>query len=160
MYSEYDIIVKDILNNKEFIKIENMKHHGTTRLIHSKRVSYYSYIICKTLRLNYISAARAGLLHDFFMNEKDMKKRTKITSLFTHSKKALKNSSKIVYLSPLEQNIIVSHMFPLGIHLPVYLESWIVSLVDKIVGTYEFTEKISAQMYTKKEYIRELIKQN
>ena len=160
MYSEYDIIVKDILNNKEFNKIENIEHHGTTRMIHSKRVSYYSYIICKILRLNYVSAARAGLLHDFFISEKDMKKRTRVTSLFTHSKKALKNSSKIVYLNPLEQNIIVSHMFPLGVHLPVYLESWIVSLVDKIVGTYEFTEKLSVQMYTKKENIRELIKQN
>lgn len=160
MYKEYDILIKDILNNKEFIKIENMPHHGTDRLTHSKRVSYFSYIICKILRLDYVSAARAGLLHDFFMNEEDMKKRTRITSLFTHSKKALKNSSKIVYLNPKERNIIVSHMFPLGIYLPTYMESWIVQGVDKVVGTYEFIEKISAQMYTKKEYIRELIKQN
>ncbi len=160
MFREYDILIKDILNNKEFIKIEKMPHHGTDRLTHSKRVSYYSYIICKILRLNYVAAARAGLLHDFFMSEKDMKKRTRITSLFTHSKKALKNSSKIVYLSPIEKNIIVSHMFPLGVHIPTYLESWIVQGVDKIVGTYEFIEKISASMYTKKEYIRELIKQN
>ena len=160
MYNEYDILIKDILNNKEFIKIEDMPHHGTTRLIHSKRVSYYSYIICKILRLDYVAAARAGLLHDFFMNENNMKKRTSVTSLFTHSKKALKNSSKIVYLNPKEKNIIVSHMFPLGVHLPTYLESWIVQGVDKVVGTYEFIEKISAQMYIKKEYIRELIKHN
>ncbi len=158
MYNEYDILIKDILNNKEFIKIENMPHHGTDRLTHSKRVSYYSYIICKILRLDYVAAARAGLLHDFFMNEKDMKKRTSITSLFTHSKKALKNSSKIVYLSPKEKNIIVSHMFPLGIHLPVYMESWIVSTVDKVVGTYEFLEKLSVRMYYSKVALRSIVR--
>ena len=93
-------------------------------------------------------------------NKKTKKKRTGVTSLFTHSKVALKNASKIVYLNPKERNIIVSHMFPLGIHLPQYMESWIVQGVDKVVGTYEFIEKICAEMYTKKEYIRELIRQN
>lgn len=151
MYNEYDILVKDILNNKDFIEIEKMPHHGTNRLIHSKRVSYYSYKICKKLRLNYVSAARAGLLHDFFLNNKKEKKRTSIISLFTHPRKALKNSSKIVFLSPLERNIIISHMFPLGIHLPLYMESWIVQGVDKVIGTYEYIEKISKSIYTKKE---------
>lgn len=160
MFREYDILVKDILDNKEFIKIEDMPHHGTDRLTHSKRVSYYSYIICKIIGLDYVAAARAGLLHDFFINKKKKKKRTGVTSLFTHSKVALKNASKIVCLNPKERNIIVSHMFPLGIHLPQYMESWIVQGVDKVVGTYEFIEKISTEMYTKKEYIRELIRQN
>lgn len=160
MYSEYDILVKDILSNEEFNKIEDMPHHGTTRLIHSKRVSYYSYIICKILRLNYVAAARGGLLHDFFFNTKKNKKRTGVISLFVHPRKALKNANKIAYLSPIEQNIIVSHMFPLGMDLPIYLESWIVSLVDKVVGTYEYIEKFSIQMYNKKEKIMELIRQN
>jgi uncharacterized protein len=158
MLNEYEYLIKDILNNKEFNKIENIEHHGTTRMIHSKRVSYYSYSICKFLHLDYVSAARAGLLHDFFLSEAEMKKRTRITSLFTHSKKALKNSSKIFCLNEKEENIIVSHMFPLGIHLPVYMESWIVSTVDKVVGTYEFLEKLSVRMYYSKVALRSIVR--
>ena len=42
---EYKEIVKDILNNREFKKIELCPHHKINRLVHSKRVSYYSYKI-------------------------------------------------------------------------------------------------------------------
>ena len=66
---EYKEIVKDILNNREFKKIELCPHHKINRLVHSKRVSYYSYKICKKLGFDYVSAARGGLLHDFFLNK-------------------------------------------------------------------------------------------
>lgn len=62
---EYNDLVEDILANKEFRKLENFIHHKTDRLEHSKRVSLYSYKICKMLKLDYVSAARGGLLHDF-----------------------------------------------------------------------------------------------
>ena len=158
MLNEYEYLVKDILKNKEFNKIENIEHHGTTRMIHSKRVSYYSYSVCKFLHLDYISAARAGLLHDFFISEPELTKKERILSLFTHSKKALNNSKSNFYLNTKEENIIVSHMFPLGIYLPIYMESWIVSTVDKIVGTYEFLEKLSVSLYYSKVYLRSIIR--
>ena len=63
--------------------------------------------------------------------------------MFTHPKKALITATSFFDLNDIEQNIIISHMFPIYIALPQYLESWIVSIVDKIVGTYEFLEKIS-----------------
>ena len=50
---EYKEIVKDILNNREFKKIELCPHHKINRLVHSKRVSYYSYKICKKLGFDY-----------------------------------------------------------------------------------------------------------
>ena len=31
-------ILNDILNNKDFIKTDNIEHHGTTRFAHSLRV--------------------------------------------------------------------------------------------------------------------------
>ena len=139
----YNILIEDILENEEFLKLENIEHHGTSRLKHSKRVSYYSYKICKSIHIDYISAARAGLLHDFFFSENKNSKIDRIKSLFIHPKKALENSNTYFELNDLEQNIIISHMFPLYITLPQYLESWIVSIVDKVVGTYEFLEKLS-----------------
>ena len=66
---EFLNIVSDILENEEFQKLKNIKHHDTDRFDHSLRVSYYSYLITKALRLNYKATARAGLLHDFFLEE-------------------------------------------------------------------------------------------
>ena len=153
MLSEYNFIIDDILDNKSFRELENMRHHGTTRMIHSKRVSYFSYKVCKFLNLDYISAARAGLLHDFFITDVNQTKVQRFISIFTHSKKALNNSMSSFDINKKEQNIIVSHMFPFCIYVPLYLESWIVDIVDDVVAIYEVLEKISVSMYYKKLYI-------
>lgn len=156
---EYNFLIKDILENEELKKLCNIEHHGTSRLIHSKRVSYYSYKICKQMHINYISAARAGLLHDFFISTQGRSKKERFKSVFTHPKKALETSNKYFELNDIEQNIIISHMFPLYIALPQYLESWIVSIVDKVVGSYEFLEKISLKhIYVPNIYLLTLIK--
>ena len=155
----YNTLIEDILKHKEFLKLENIEHHGTSRLKHSKRVSYYSYRICKSMHIDYISAARAGLLHDFFISPIEQTKKEKIKSVFTHPKKALKTANTYFELNDLEQNIIMSHMFPIYIALPQYLESWIVSIVDKIVGIYEFFEKISLKhVYVPNIFIALIIK--
>ncbi|MGM9850271.1 MAG: HD domain-containing protein [Bacilli bacterium] len=155
----YNILIEDILQNKEFTKLENIEHHGTSRLKHSKRVSYYSYKICKNLHIDYISAARAGLLHDFFISPQERNKKERIKSVFTHPKKALETANTYFELNDIEQNIIISHMFPLYITLPQYLESWIVSIVDKVVGSYEFLEKLSLKhIYVPNVFLLTLIK--
>lgn len=136
---DYYKLVDDIINNNDFKKINNCIHHGISRFDHSCRVSYYSYKITKLVRLNYKEVARAGLLHDFFLADNYTKK-DKFKSMFTHSKKSLKNSEKIFDLSEIEKDIIYTHMFPLNIsRIPKYMESWIVSIVDKIVAIYEFS---------------------
>ena len=48
------------------------------------------------------------------------------------------NTQKYFNLSEKEIDIIKSHMFPLYTSIPKYAESWVVSTVDKIVGTFEF----------------------
>ncbi len=155
----YSILIEDILKNKEFIKLQNIEHHGTNRLNHSKRVSYYSYKICKKMGLDYISAARAGLLHDFFISKQERTKKERVISIFTHPKKALITSTTYFYLNDIERNIIISHMFPIYLALPQYLESWIVSIVDKTVGIYEFLEKMSLKhIYVPNIFILTLIK--
>ena len=66
---EYLFIINHILENNEFQKMNDIKHHNTTRMDHSLKVSYYSYKIAKSLNLDYEDVARGGLLHDFYINE-------------------------------------------------------------------------------------------
>lgn len=132
------ILVNDILENDKFKKLNNYKHHGLTRLEHSIKVSYYSYKVAKKLKLNYKATARAGLLHDFFINE-DLSNKKQKFSMFFHPYSSLDNSCKYFNLTDIEKDIIITHMFPTLPHkVPKYLESWLVSAVDKIVATEEF----------------------
>lgn len=133
---EYKSIVEDILKNREFNKLKDIPHHKTTRLEHSKRVSYLSYKICKKLNLDFVSAARGGLLHDFFNNTYSIENTNKL--LKNHPKIASSNAKKHFKLNKKEINIIESHMYPISLkRKPKYKESYVVLLVDKIVWAYE-----------------------
>ncbi len=142
-------IVEDILNNEEFMKISCVKHHDSNRLNHSLKVSYYSYKISKRLKLDYISTARGGLLHDFFLERTvDYKKVKDKVKLYTgkHPKMAVVNAKKYFNINDKEENIIRSHMFPIDIKIPLFAESWIVSSVDKVISCYEFSKKFSHKL--------------
>jgi len=135
---EYIEIISNIMKDKKFNKIKWCKHHGITRYEHSLRVSYYSYLITKKLKLNYEETARGSLLHDFFITD-ELKEKEQKLSMFIHPYKALKNANEHFELTTLEKDIIINHMFPTLPHkIPTYLESWIVSIVDKMVAIYEF----------------------
>lgn len=130
-------LVSDILDNQAFLNIKNCKHHGINRLEHSMRVSYYSYKIAKKIKLNYTDIARGGLLHDFFC-DKDFAEKKQKFSFAIHPYQSLKNANNNFNLSDLEKDIIINHMFPTLPHkIPKYIESWLVSIVDKIVAIYE-----------------------
>lgn len=143
---EYLFIINNIMENEEFKKIENIKHHNTTRLDHSIKVSYYSYKIAKSLRLDYKEVARGGLLHDFYTDEisecSKIKDKIKLFST-QHPKDAVSNATNHFNLSEKEINIIESHMFPMDYRIPKYAESWVVSLVDKVLSFGEFYKKFS-----------------
>ena len=142
---EYNSIVSDILNHKDFIKTKNIIHHSLNRYDHSIRVSYYSYKIAKFLKLDYKQTARAGLLHDFFLiDNKNISLKERTITLFNHPKYALVLSLKHFDLTEKEQNIIISHMFPVcPTRIPKYLESWIVDIVDDVIS-------IKEEIYAKK----------
>lgn len=136
MNTEYENITKDILKNEKFQELKKLKHHHTNRFEHSKRVSLNSYKICKILHLDYVSAARGGLLHDFFFEE--YSKPTRYKLIKEHPSIAISNSQKYFKLSNKEKNIIESHMYPLNIKSkPNCLESVVVSFVDKVSCLYE-----------------------
>lgn len=134
---EYKRIVKDILRNKEFKRLYNIEHHGISRYEHLLKISYYSYIIAKKLRIDYKSVARAGILHDFYLDGDERSKKRKFLDTFSHPKKALMTSDNIFILNDMERNIIISHMFPIYPVFPRYKESILVNLVDKVLGAKE-----------------------
>lgn len=142
---EYKKIVKDIFRNVEFKKISNIEHHGISRMEHSIKISYYSYKIAKKLKMDYISVARGGLLHDFYLDGDERNSKRKFCDTFTHPKKALDTSNTYFNINEIEANIIVSHMFPIYLKLPKYKESILVNLVDKVIGFKEMLREYSCK---------------
>lgn len=118
-----------------------------SRYEHSLKVSYYSYKVAKTLRLDYKQVARGGLLHDFFLSTDARSLKEKFLSIFVHPKKAEKNAIKYFNITEKEADMIRRHMFPINLTIPKYAESWIVNVVDKIIGLYEFGIKFSKQLH-------------
>lgn len=141
---EYMSIIGDLLENKKLQKLDNITHHHyTTRLVHSLFVSYVSYKVAKSMNLDYVSTARAGLLHDFFLEERE---EVELLGLGSHNcahpKIALKNAEKITEINKIEKDIILKHMFlcTIRIRFPRYQESFIVSMVDKYCAISEVTK--------------------
>jgi len=146
---EYLLIINNIMENEEFQKMSNIKHHNTTRLDHMLKVSYYSYKIAKALRLDYREVARGGLLHDFYteeISECDSIKEKVLLFSIKHPEEAAENALNYFDLSEKEINIIKSHMFPIDYKIPKYAESWIVSLVDKVLSIGEVSKKFSYKL--------------
>ena len=133
-------IINDILTNKSIQNLKLYKHHyAYTRLEHCLSVSYYTYVICKFLHLDYKSAARAALLHDLFFYDCEDKLSRPKNHIKNHPKIALENANKLFNLNKKEQDIILKHMWPLTFSPPKYLESFIVTIVDKYCAFKEWS---------------------
>ena len=150
--SEYYEIVKDILQSDIVKEMKQYKHHySTTCFQHSLNVSYYNYIVCKKLGLNYKQAARAGLLHDLFLYDWRVEKRKKgeLPHGFTHPKRALENAKQHFELDKREEDIIIKHMWPLTFKLPKYPESYVIVMMDKYSAVVELGSYFKGKVGTK-----------
>ncbi|KRL95633.1 HD domain-containing protein [Limosilactobacillus equigenerosi] len=137
--AQYCALVNDLLQTPEVQRLANYtQHHHSDRLAHSIAVSYDSYRIAKRLHLDYISTARAGLLHDLFYYDWRETKFDLGTHAFIHPRVALRNAEKLTDLNPCEQDIILKHMFGSTLAAPKYWEGLIVSTVDKYEAQREF----------------------
>lgn len=141
---EYMSIIEDLIDHPDLLKLNNITHHYySTRLLYSFFVSYMSYKLAKNLQLDYISTARAALLHDFFLEEREDIKELGIGSHnAVHPKIALENAKRITKINKLEEDIILKHMFlctPRG-GIPRYRESFIVTLIDKYCAIFEVSK--------------------
>lgn len=151
---EFNKIIEELINNPTVQEMNNYRqHYNTSCLEHCIHVAYKNYVICKKLNLDYVSATRAGLLHDLFLY--DWRKRQpgpRRLHAFHHPRAALNNSLKLFNLNDKEQDIILKHMWPLTVILPKYKESYIITLTDKYCTLSESIEHYQKILHTKKAY--------
>ena len=138
--SEFINIVKDIISNETVQSLRFFKHHyGSNRYEHCLSVAYYSYKICKFLRIDHVSAARAGLLHDLFLYDCGSPETRPKNHIKKHPEIALTNAEKIFLLNDIEKDIISKHMWPITFSVPRYLESFVITFVDKFCAINEWS---------------------
>lgn len=150
--SEFYSIINEIISNETVLQMNLFKqHYNTSCFEHCLNVSYYSYLICKNLKLDYKSAARSGMLHDLFLYDW----RTKLEDrkgfhAFTHPKVALNNAKSHFELNEKEQDIILKHMWPVTIKLPKFKETYIITLIDKYCAIKESLDYYRSYKISKK----------
>lgn len=138
-YAEYLGCIDDLLSDEAVQSMQNYtQHRGTSILEHALFVSYLSFKVCKSKGYDYRSAARGGLLHDFFLYQRHVNKPYRGWHTTCHPRLALKNASERFDLNCIEKDIIVKHMWPICLHRPRYKESFLVSAVDKYCCMMEF----------------------
>ncbi len=137
--NEFRAIIKDIVENDTVQQMRNFRqHYDTSCFDHCYKVALISYIICKKLKLDYISAARAGMLHDLFLYDwRIHEPGRKRFHAFHHPRIALNNSLKIFSLNKKEQDIILKHMWPITVIPPKSMEAFIITFVDKYCALLE-----------------------
>ena len=133
--NEFNKIICEVSNNKEFQKLKKVKHHGINRCEHSVRVAYYTYKITKILHLDYKESTIAALLHDFFQEE--VSDKNFVVRLRKHPGIAVKNATQYFKLNEKQIDIIKTHMFPITFTPPKYMEGWIVDFVDDASAIFE-----------------------
>lgn len=150
--SDYLECVSEIIGHDDVKSMKQFnQHRGVDCLKHSLNVSVISYLICKKLGLDYRSAARGGLLHDFFLYDWHKDNPHGGLHAFQHPKIASLNANKKFRLNKREQDVIKKHMWPLTLSLPKYPETFVVLLVDKFYCIREAfkgnTHKVMQKVY-------------
>lgn len=136
---EYMVLIFDLLNQEKVQKMKQYRQHYNINCFdHCLFVSYNTYLICKKCHLDYISAARAGMLHDLFLY--DWRKRENGRTghhAFTHGRAAYEHASTFLDLNEKEKDMIIKHMWPVTLAIPKYKETFIMTLVDKYFAVAE-----------------------
>lgn len=149
---EFIQMIDNLLNNDTVKQMKNFRqHYETSCFDHCLIASYYCYLYGKKFNLDYVSCARAAMLHDLFLY--DWRKKQdgrKGLHAFTHPKTAYENASKLFDLNEKEKDIILKHMWPVTIALPKYKESYLLTLVDKYCALNESYQEIYNRFCQKK----------
>jgi uncharacterized membrane protein len=151
--AEFYELIDDIYEHEEFLKLKEYFHHNSSIYDHVQDVAYFSYRICKYLKLDYRSATRGALLHDFFLYDwrnhdvPDLP-RKKYHGI-EHPKIAVDNAKQHFTINEIEEDIIKKHMWPLTLIPPKYKESFIVSFADKYLSSKEFVSEFKKRRKVK-----------
>ena len=144
MNKEYiDIInkyAKDILNNPKYKSQNKFIQHGKTSVLtHEMNVTIYCLKLVKKfhIKVDEKSLVRGSLLHDYFLYDWHISNKSHRLHGFIHAKRAMMNAIRDFNINKKEQNMILTHMFPMNLRIPKYKESIILCISDKIVATKE-----------------------
>lgn len=137
--NEFFHIISDYLREPKILELDNfIQHCHTTRLLHCVNVSFLTYRECKLHQLNWVQAVDAALLHDFFLYDWRNLENPKQCHAYAHPVAALENARQLMSLSSLQENIILSHMWPLTVCKPSSPEAKVVTKMDKYATAMEF----------------------
>ena len=130
----------EMILHTKFLTLDCYIQHGNTTVMqHSIAVAQYSVYLAKKFHIpvHEEELIRGALLHDYFLYDWHRKGEGHRMHGFRHPYTALKNAMEVCSLTPIEQDIIKKHMFPLTPFPPRYRESVLVCIADKICSTYE-----------------------
>ncbi|MBQ7541631.1 MAG: HD domain-containing protein [Clostridia bacterium] len=131
---------KDLLRDPLVESMKTYRHHGeTTTHYHSVYVSYRVLKLCVRLGAqDRREIVRAALLHDFYLYEWYTEKHDE-NHIFYHPKESVKNiEAHFGTLTPMQRNMILSHMFPLCRELPHSAGAWILTAADKRCASEDY----------------------
>lgn len=112
---EFYECIKDIAEHPVVLRMKLYPHHGHTSCYqHCLHVAYYNYVWCRFFQLDARSAARGGMLHDLFLYDWHTHAARTGDHFhgMTHPKCAFKHAKKFFELNYKEEDIILSHMWP------------------------------------------------
>ena len=139
---EFEKIIEDLANHEVVLEMKKYRqHYDCSCYDHCKKVAFYTYSFCKKHNLDYVSGARAAMIHDLFLYDWRIKSdKSPRLHGFRHPRIALNNAMKYFTLNEKEQDIILKHMWPLTLALPKYKESFVVTFADKYSALHESIE--------------------
>ena len=131
--------VSPLLDSQQVNAMKRWRHHfSVTCYEHSLFVSYVAFRIARRMGWDARSAARAGLLHDLYLYDPADRTAHPGNQCLDHPVAALRNAQALCPdLSEKEANAILTHMWPLAVHLPRSKVALAVNLADKLCATLE-----------------------
>ena len=133
-------IFNEIIEDEKFKQEKKFIQHGDMTVYeHSIEVAKTCVRIAEKLNLDvdYKSLVKGALLHDYFLYDWHIYHPSHKLHGFTHPRVARDNAKRDFGLTKKEENMILTHMFPLVPRLPKYKESILLCLADKYCATKE-----------------------
>lgn len=129
-------VLNDLFSTKQHRTSNTYRH---VSLVAKKCVEY---ALKKNLDVDYHSLIRGAFLHDLYFYDWRNNPDKKLHHLTRHPKEALENARKYFELTPIEEDIIINHMWPITLfHFPKTVEGRIVNRMDKKITFKEVFSK-------------------
>ena len=139
---EFYGMIRDIVKSDAFRAMKRHRHHVRSNAYrHSLRVAYLCYRHHKRrgTRVDLAEFVRGALLHDYYLYDWHNREKGNRLHLFTHPKRALENAlCAYPSLTPLQQDMIRHHMFPLTLCPPKTRAGWLVCFYDKVATVLDY----------------------